>query len=39
MWKKFGHDYLKAVAKKELPFNPSAKVIDESFKRIDTDYD
>ena len=38
MWKKFGHDYLKAVAKKELPFNPSAKVIDESFKRIDTDF-
>lgn len=29
---------LKSCCKKELPFNPSAKVIDESFKRIDTDF-
>lgn len=38
MWKKFGIDYLKAVAKKDLPFNPSAKVIENAFKRIDTDF-
>lgn len=38
MWKKFGIDYLKAVSKKELDFNPSAKVIENAFKRIDTDF-
>ncbi|MGN1281994.1 MAG: MYG1 family protein [Succinivibrio sp.] len=37
MWKKFGKDYLKSIAKNELTFTPSAKVIEEAFKRIDTD--
>ncbi len=37
MWNKFGHEYLKAVAQRELEFRPSAKVIDNAFKRIDED--
>lgn len=37
MWNKFGKDYLKTIAKKELAFTPSAKVIEEAFKRIDSD--
>ncbi|MGN0914900.1 MAG: MYG1 family protein [Succinivibrio sp.] len=37
MWKKYGHDYLKKIAKEFLSFNPSAKVIDAAFRRIDED--
>ncbi len=38
MWKKFGIDYLKLVAKKELEFTPSAKVIQNAFLRIDENF-
>ncbi len=38
MWKKFGIDYLKKVAKNELNFTPSAKVIQRAFVRIDEDF-
>lgn len=37
MWNKFGHEYLKKVAQKELEFRPSAKVIDSAYRRIDED--
>ena len=38
MWKIFGIQYLKEVADKELNFRPSAKVIENAHKRIDTDF-
>lgn len=36
MWKKFGIEYLKLVAKKELNFTPNSQVIYNAFERIDS---
>lgn len=35
MWKKYGMDYLRKVAKSELEFHPSEKVLQKAFERID----
>lgn len=38
IWKKFGYDFLKKIAARELDFRPSATVFDAAFKRIDHDF-
>ena len=37
MWRKFGREFLKKVANRELPFKPSASVLDAAFSRIDSE--